>query len=54
MNRKNIIVVVSPQLETWGNFKKLCKAKGWTYNSLKMLKYPIHHQGYEIHRVPFN
>jgi hypothetical protein len=27
MNRQNVIVVIAPTLEVWGNFKKLCEAK---------------------------
>ena len=54
MNRQNIIVIVSPQVETWGNFKKMCEAKSLPYHSLKGLKFPIKWNEYEIHRVPFN
>ena len=37
MNRQNVIVVIAPILEVWGNFKKLCEAKGFDilpYHSL--------------------
>lgn len=35
------IIIVSPGSEPWGNFKKLCIAKGWPYHSLKSKKFPI-------------
>ena len=35
------IIIVSPGSEPWGNFKKLCKDKGWPYHSLKGKKFPI-------------
>ena len=28
MDRQNVIVVIAPTLEVWGNFKKLCESKG--------------------------
>ena len=28
------IIIVTPGPEAWGNFKKLCKAKGWVYQTL--------------------
>ena len=39
MNRQNVIVVIAPTLEVWGNFKKLCESKGFDvlpYHSLNM------------------
>jgi len=53
MKRQNIIVIVTPQIEAWGNFKKMCEAKGLPYHSLKALHFPITWKEYEIHRVPF-
>lgn len=53
MKRQNIIVIVAPELETWGNFKKMCEAKGLPYHSLKALKFPIIYKEYRIYRVPF-
>lgn len=53
MKRSNIIVIVYPVVETWGNFKKLCEAKKWPYHSLKVNKFPIHHEGFEIHKTVF-
>ena len=44
MNRQNVIVVIAPTLEVWGNFKKLCEAKGFDilpYHSLKSKPFPI-------------
>lgn len=56
MNRQNVIVVISPTLEVWGNFKKLCEAKGFDtlpYHSLKSKRFPIIHNDWIIHKVPF-
>jgi len=56
MNRKSIIVLIAPGVEpeTWGNFKKLCEAKGFPYHSLKILKFPIEYKEFIIYKVPFN
>lgn len=54
MKRQNIIVIVAPQIETWGNFKKMCEAKGLPYHSLKALPFPITWNDFIIHKVPFN
>lgn len=56
MRRQNVIVVIAPTLEVWGNFKKLCKAKGFDilpYHSLKAKTFPINHNDWIIHKVPF-
>lgn len=56
MNRQNVIVVIAPNLEVWGNFKKLCEAKGFDklpYHSLKSKPFPIIHNDWVIHKVPF-
>ena len=53
MQRKNIIVVISEEVEVFGNFKKMCEAKGFPYHSLKMKPFPITHENVVIHRVPF-
>lgn len=54
MNRKNVIVLVAPTIEVWGNFKKLCEAKKLPYHSLKGLDFPITWNDFEIHKVPFS
>lgn len=54
MDRRNIIVIVAPEIETWGNFKKMCEAKKLPYNYLKARKFPIIYKDYIIHKVPFN
>lgn len=54
MKRQNIIVIIAPAVECWGNFKKLCEAKELPYHSLKMRKFPIKFGEYVIHKVPFN
>jgi len=46
------IIIVTPALECWGNFKKLCKAKNWPYHSLKELKFPIKFGGFTIEKKP--
>ena len=53
MKRKNVIVVISEEVEVFGNFKKMCEAKGFPYHSLKMKPFPITHENVVIHRVPF-
>lgn len=53
MQRKNIIVLIAPEVESWGNFKKMCEAKGLPYHSLKMLKFPIFYESYIIHKTEF-
>jgi len=56
MNRQSVIVVVAPTIEVWGNFKKLCEAKGFDvlpYHSLKSKKFPIIHGEFIIHKVKF-
>lgn len=53
MNRQNVIVIVSPVVESWGNFKKMCIAKGLPYHSLKDKPFPITHNEYVIHKCQF-
>ena len=53
MQRKNVIVVLSEEVEVFGNFKKMCEAKGFPYHRLKMKIFPITHENVVIHRVPF-
>lgn len=54
MQRKNIIVLVTPStVEAWGNFKKMCEAKGLPYHSLKMKNFPITYNEIVIHRTAF-
>ena len=53
MNRKNVIVVISEEVEVFGNFKKMCYVKGFPYHSLKIKTFPINHENFVIHRVPF-
>ena len=60
MNRLTVILIISPAPECWGNFKKLCEAKGWKYQTLSnqgkipKLNKPIEINGFTIHRVRFN
>jgi hypothetical protein len=53
LKRKNIIVIVAPEVESWGNFKKMCETKGLPYHSLKMLKFPITYKDLVIYKVEF-
>lgn len=34
MTRQTVIIIVSPVVECWGNFKKMCEAKGWKHQTL--------------------
>lgn len=53
MKRKNVIILISEEVEVFGNFKKLCETKGYPYHSLKILKFPINYNGAIIHKVEF-
>ena len=53
MQRKNVIVVISEEVEVFGNFKKMCEVKGLPYHSLKMLKFPIQYENKTIYKVPY-
>ncbi len=53
MKRQNIIVIVSPVVETWGNLSKLCDFKKWKYSTLSRKKFPFMHDGHEIHKTEF-
>lgn len=56
MKRKKVIVCISPCTltpEVYGNFKKMCESKKFPYHSLKMLKFPILHKDFIIHKVKF-
>ena len=53
MQRKNVIVVISEEVEVFGNFKKMCEVKGFPYHSLKMLKFPITYKDSIIYKVEF-
>lgn len=53
MQRKNVIVVISEEVEVFGNFKKMCEAKGFPYHSLKMKSFPIILPDVVIHKVEF-
>jgi hypothetical protein len=53
MQRKNVIVVISEEVEVFGNFKKMCKVKGLPYHSLKMRTFPITYKDLVIYKVEF-
>ena len=56
MKRQNVIVVIAPTIEVWGNFRKLCVAKGFDvlpYHSLKSKPFPIIYKDWIIHKVQF-
>jgi len=53
MQRKNVIVVISEEVEVFGNFKKMCEVKGFPYHSLKMKPFPINYKDKIIHKVLF-
>src|SRR5574344_59946 len=53
----DVIVVIAPTLEVWGNFKKRSEAKGFDilpYHSLKSKPFPIIYKDWIIHKVPFH
>lgn len=54
MNRQSIIVLIKGnQVEAWGNFKEACMVHGWPYWTLTRKRFPILHDGWRIHKVPF-
>jgi hypothetical protein len=60
MNRQSIIIVTTlgQHPEPWGNFKKMCLAKGFPYHTLKEKEMPITYTDkegveYMIYREPF-
>ena len=53
MQRKNVIVIISKEVEVFGNFKKMCEAKGFPYHSLKMKPFPIAYRDSIIYKVEF-
>lgn len=51
--KRNVILVTNDGIgdtEVYGNFLKMCKAKGLPYHSIKMLKFPIQCNGYLIEK----
>lgn len=55
MDRKNILVlIIGDHVETWGNLKKVCDVHKWSYWTLSKKEFPIIHDGWVIHKVPFN
>jgi len=51
--KRNVILVTKDGIgdtEVYGNFSKMCKAKGLPYHSIKMLKFPIERNGYLIEK----
>lgn len=44
------VIIITPNVEVWGNFKKMCEAKGLPYHSLKMKKFPIIWKEFIIHK----
>lgn len=53
MQRKSVIIYKSEIPECFGNLKLFCETKGLKYNSYKAKKLPFEHEGFEVHRVPF-
>lgn len=57
MSNQTVIIIVTPAVECWGNFKKLCQAKGWNHqtlaNSRKVPKLgqPVEIKGHKVYRV---
>ncbi len=59
MERKTIIVLKEvseeefPTIETWGNLKKACEAKGWSYNTMQKKALPCEWKGWHVYRCEF-
>ena len=56
MNPKTVILITGPSLpepEVWGNLKKACEAKNWSYASLIKKKLPVTYRGCEVWRVRY-
>jgi hypothetical protein len=51
MERKNVIILTTPKVECFGNFKKMCEIKDLPYHSLKVMKFPIIYKEYTILKV---
>jgi hypothetical protein len=47
---KNIILI-TPSLEAYSNFKKMCKVKELPYHYLKRFKFPIKYKDLIIHKI---
>lgn len=53
MKRIKVIVITSPVVEVWSNFKKMCESKGLPYHSLARLKFPIKYKDYVIDKKDY-
>jgi hypothetical protein len=56
MKRIHVIVVITnnqTEPETFGNLRKICKAKGWKYNTVSRLKFPFEYKGFILHKTVF-
>lgn len=51
---RKFVIIVSPGLEPWGDFKKLCNAKKLPYHSLKGKKFPIRFGNFTIEKKKIN
>lgn len=51
------VIILTPALEAWTNFRKLCRARGWKYQTLANRKRvpqvgkPVTIDGVEVHRL---
>jgi len=55
VSRKTVMILIKgDQIEAFGSLTKLCRAKGFTYNTIKMHQTPFEHKGWLINRVNFN
>lgn len=54
MQRNSIIVFIKhDRVETYGSFKKCCKAENLKYHTLSRLKFPIYVDDIVIHKTEF-
>lgn len=52
--KKIIVMIKGDRVETWGSFTNLCKAHGFPYFSMKMLKFPMDRDGWTILKINHN
>jgi len=57
---KRTICLIIPDMTAWGNFRKVCKEKGWKYQTLAnthrlpKIGKPAEIDGITVHRVEVN
>ena len=61
MKRINIVILITLDPDTsefiytaYGNLKKACNEKGWSYSTISKQKLPYVYRGWIIDRIPIN